>query len=124
MAGRDVLLVDDDPELRALVTLILEDAGHRVRSAGDGREALEAVERGLPDLILLDMRMPVMNGWEFAAAFHERWDKRRPIVVLTAAENPRARAAEIDAEGWLGKPFAADELLDAVQRFALPREAR
>jgi CheY-like chemotaxis protein len=70
----------------------------------------------MPGVILLDMRMPVMNGWEFARAFAERHGRACPIVVVTAAENARLRAEEIGADAWLEKPFDVDAVLAAVER--------
>lgn len=111
-----VLVVDDDPDLSALLEMVLVDAGYRVRTAPDGRAALAAVEEEMPAVILLDMRMPVMNGWEFARAFRARHGRASPIVVVTAAENARLRAEEIGAEGWLAKPFDLDDVLSTVER--------
>ncbi len=115
MTGR-VLVVEDDQDLSALLELVLSDAGYRVRLAGDGREALARVEEEMPGVILLDMRMPVMNGWEFAREFRARHGRACPLVVVTAAENARLRADEIGAEGWLSKPFDLDEVLSMVER--------
>ena len=102
---RTVLVVDDDRDIVNLVALVLGFAGYQVQTAADGQEALEAVGRGMPDLILLDMKMPVMDGWEFAKEFQAKYDLRTPIVVLTAATDARKRAEEIGAAGWVGKPF-------------------
>ncbi len=113
-----VLVVEDDPDLSALVEMILSDAGYGVRIAGDGAEALARVAEEMPDVVLLDMRMPVMNGWEFAREFRGRWGRAAPIVVVTAAENARARAEEIGAEGWLEKPFDVDDVLRLVARLS------
>jgi DNA-binding response OmpR family regulator len=112
-----VLVVEDDPDLAALVEIILSDAGYEVAVAGDGAQALAAVALRMPAVILLDMRMPVMNGWEFARAFDERFGHAAPIVVVTAAENARLRASEIGAEGWLEKPFDIEDVLATVARF-------
>jgi CheY-like chemotaxis protein len=111
-----VLVVEDDGDLLALMEMILLDAGYRVRTARDGRAALDRVGEEMPDVILLDMRMPVMNGWEFARAFAERYGRAAPIVVVTAAENARLRAEEIGADGWLEKPFDLEAVLAAVAR--------
>ena len=91
--------------------MILVDAGYRVRTAREGRAALARVAEEMPALILLDMRMPGMNGWEFAREFRARHGRAAPIVVVTAAENARARAEEIAADGWLAKPFDLDDVL-------------
>jgi len=80
-----VLVVEDDPDLAALEAELLEEHGHRVEVARNGREALAVIERATPDLILLDMRMPVMNGREFADEYRRRQRSPAPIVVVTAA---------------------------------------
>lgn len=113
-----ILVVEDDPDLLALVELILRDAGYRVETASDGRTALARIAVEMPALILLDMRMPGMNGWEFALEFRARHGRATPIVVVTAAENARARAEEIGAEGWLAKPFDLDDVLRIAERHA------
>jgi len=118
--GRGVLVVEDDSDLAMLVQMIVADAGYEVRMAGDGAEALERVGERMPGLILLDMRMPVMNGWEFAREFRSRFGRAAPIVVVTAAENARARAEEIDADGWMEKPFEIEEVARMVSRFLGP----
>jgi CheY-like chemotaxis protein len=115
-----VLVVEDDSDLALLVQMIVADAGYEVRTAGDGAEALERVGERMPGLILLDMRMPVMNGWEFAREFRSRFGRAAPIVVVTAAENARARAEEIDADGWMEKPFEIEEVARMVSRFLGP----
>ncbi|BDG08169.1 response regulator [Anaeromyxobacter paludicola] len=125
MTGRrDVLVVEDDADLSALMEMVLLDAGFTVRRAADGLEALEQVEAAMPGVILLDMRMPRMNGWEFAREFRRRWDRGAPILVITAAENAKARATEIGAEGWLEKPFDLDDVIAAVSRYVPPAPAR
>ena len=111
-----VLVVEDDPDLLTLLELVLVDAGYRVRTAGHGLEALARVGEEMPGLILLDMRMPIMNGWEFARELHARHGRACPIVVVTAAENAAQRAAEVGADGWLAKPFDIDDVLAAVAR--------
>ena len=123
MNARDVLVVEDDPDLLALLEMILEDAGHAVRTAPEGGAALARVAEEMPGTILLDMRMPGMNGWDFAREFRARYGHACPIVVVTAAENARARAEEIGAEGWLSKPFELEEVLAAVRRHLGPPDA-
>jgi DNA-binding response OmpR family regulator len=110
--------VEDDPDLLALMQMILGDAGYRVRTAPEGGAALAQVADEMPALILLDMRMPGMNGWEFARAFRARHRRAAPIVVVTAAEDARARAEEIAADGWLAKPFDLEAVVAAAERHA------
>jgi CheY-like chemotaxis protein len=112
---RSVLVIDDDPEMRSLLVLILEQEGYRLQSAADGREGLELLRTTRPDLIILDMRMPVMDGSEFARRYRAEHSDPAPIVVMTAAEDPRKRAEEIGAAAWLGKPVDLSELFRVVK---------
>jgi len=111
-----VLVVDDEPDILHLVKWALERARYRVETAANGREALDMIGRRLPDLIVLDMKMPVMDGWEFAKEFRAAYDSSVPIVVLTAAADAKKRAEEIGAAGWIGKPFDLDALVNTVDR--------
>ena len=112
-AARRVLVVDDDPDILEALSEILEVEGYDVQRARNGREALQRLEQGLPDLVLLDLMMPVMDGWEFARSLAP--GARPPIIVLSADRNVSAKAKEIGALGWLAKPFELSELLDAVR---------
>ncbi|MGZ3451486.1 MAG: response regulator [Polyangiales bacterium] len=112
-----VLVVDDDDDLRTMVETILEDAGYVVRRAGDGVEALEQLaQMGRPDLILLDMRMPRMDGWELGRRVRSQYGREIPIVVMTAAEHAEKQAQEIDADAFVAKPFDIDNLLGVIAR--------
>ncbi len=110
-----VLVVDDDAELLGMVDMVLEGAGYRVITATNGYEALQLLAREKPAIILLDMKMPGMDGWKFAREFRSRYGHLAPIVVLTAAEDARKRAEEIGADGYLGKPFDIEELIRVVR---------
>ena len=117
MAMNHVLVVDDDPEIRAVVADVLTMEECRVETARDGAEALARIEAATPCVVLLDMRMPVMDGWQVAAQLRER-GLELPIVVMTAAHDARAWAEEIGADAVLAKPFELDELVATVTRFA------
>jgi DNA-binding response OmpR family regulator len=108
--------VDDDPSILALVTDFLTGEGFDVLAAKDGAEALEIVQSNPPCVVLLDMRMPTLDGWGFAREMELR-GLRIPVVVVTAAENARAWASEIGADAYLSKPFQLAELLEIVERF-------
>jgi len=110
-----ILIVEDDDDLRDLIKTMLELEGFHVRTAEHGREALELVGEGMPDLILLDFKMPVMDGRSFAVEFRARHGGGAPIVVMTAAEHAASRAQEIGAMGWISKPFSYDELVKTVR---------
>jgi len=118
-AARRVLVVDDDQDILDALSEILEVEGYTVQRARNGREALQRLEQGLPDLVLLDLMMPVMDGWEFARSLGP--GDRPSIIVLSADRNVSSKAKEIGALGWLAKPFELSELLAAVRR-AVPAE--
>ena len=115
-AASRVLVVDDDPSILETVTAILVTEGYHVKAAGGGREALALAQTWLPTLVLLDMRMPHMDGWAVARALREH-GATMPIVVMTAAESARRWADEIGAAGYLAKPFGLDELISCVERY-------
>ncbi len=111
-----VLVVDDDRSILATVHDILTAEGCDVATAAGGREAIELVRTWHPALMLLDMRMPVVDGWAVARAVRQM-AIGLPIVVMTAAENAERWASEIDADGYIAKPFHLNELLDFVDRY-------
>ena len=113
-----ILVVEDDPAIAELITSVLEDDGYDVRWAPNGEVGLVDFEASPADLILLDMRMPVMDGWEFGYEFRRRYNHTTPIVVLTAAESAARRAREALADCFLGKPFDLRDLRRIAQRFA------
>lgn len=118
-----VLLIEDDEDLRELEAQVIEDAGWRVWTAREGGEALRLLaERGAPGVILLDMRMPGMDGWDFSRALHARYGRRIPVVVVSAAEDARAWAREVQADDVLSKPFDLGHMLQTIARFA-PHDA-
>ena len=120
MSEAPILVVDDDPTILATVSEALDFEGFPVMSATNGAEALELVDRNWPSLVLLDMRMPVLDGWGFMRAVRER-GLNLTVVVMTAAADARRWAREIDAQGVLAKPFELDDLLGAVMRLRAPR---
>lgn len=113
-----VLVVDDDAGITAAVREGLEFEGYRVTTARNGAEALAEVAGELPSLILLDMRMPAMNGWDFAARMRDA-GHAVPVIVMTAAASAHAWAAEIQADDVLPKPFTLSQLYETVQRWRL-----
>jgi CheY-like chemotaxis protein len=114
--GPVVLVVEDEPEIRALLRAVLEDAGYAVREAADGAAALREVRAARPALVLLDLYLPRTGGWTFAETYRREPGPRAPIVVLTADANAEAHAAALGAAGHLVKPFDLDELLGLVGR--------
>jgi DNA-binding response OmpR family regulator len=113
--ARRVVLIEDDEGIREVVDLALATAGHEVHLALNGADALTLVERVSPDVILLDLKMPVIDGREFARQYRERGDGRAPLVLLTAAQDAAGAAASIGADGYLEKPFDVEALLAIVE---------
>lgn len=110
-----VLVVDDESDIRDAVTELLAEEGYEVHKAGDGAEALKKARAFHPDVVLLDLMMPGMNGWEFCA--ERKGDpelSRIPVIVVSAL----GRVQGIDASCYLEKPFELDDLLTAVREHA------
>jgi two-component system, OmpR family, response regulator ResD len=116
----EVLVVDDDDTVASVVVSYLERAGHSTRQIGNGLEALQAVIARPPDLVVLDIMLPGMDGLEVCRRIHERWPEL-PIVMLTALAEPDDRIAglELGADYYVTKPFSPRELalrVDSVLR--------
>jgi len=114
-AGR-ILLAEDDRLIADLVGAVLGAAGYEVLAAPDGAVALTAAREARPDLVLLDLRMPALDGWAFARAYRDLPGPHAPLVLLTTASDAAEHAAALGAAGWLAKPFDIDELVAAVDR--------
>jgi CheY-like chemotaxis protein len=112
--GRRVLVVDDSPGVRDLVSTLLRTCGYEVAIAPHGQAALDLLAAFRPDVILLDWAMPVMDGREFARRYRQLPAPHAPIVMLTGEPDGGTRAGEIDAAGYLGKPFKPHALLRLV----------
>ncbi len=117
MSAKKVLVVDDDEGIRDLVQIALTEWGYSVLTAANGAAALEVLAHSQPDVILLDMRMPVMDGWTFAEEYQRSKLPRVPIIVLTAARDAGGRAQQINADGALGKPFHVSDLVETVRDY-------
>jgi DNA-binding response OmpR family regulator len=123
---RTVLVVDDDASLRMLCRVHLEEAGFRVVEAADGDEALDTIHGDRPDVVLLDIMMPRVSGWQVAAdVLNDRSTDAIPIIFISALtrNRERLRAFKVGAVGYLAKPFdptvlapTINELLDQVDR--------
>lgn len=121
-----ILVVDDTPEIRELLQIHLEAAGYEILTASNGQEALAIVATHAPDLILLDVMMPELNGFQVCEAL--RRDpalETTPVVMLTAMENQKLNelAFEAGAEVCMTKPFQPDRLVNIIN-LALDNAAR
>ncbi|HEY0602140.1 MAG TPA: response regulator transcription factor [Herpetosiphonaceae bacterium] len=122
LKDRLVLVVDDEPRIVNFVRMNLELEGCRVIAASNGREALERIRDNLPDLVLLDIMMPSMDGFEVLRRL--RQFSTVPVIVLTAKdqEDDRIQGLELGADDYIGKPFSHRELLSRI-RAVLRRHA-
>jgi two-component system OmpR family response regulator len=111
---RRVLIIDDEDSLREMVGLALELEGYEVLSAPDGVRGLEIIRQHDPDVVLLDMRMPGMDGWQFMEAYRREPVQRARVIIFTAAQDSLARVEEAKANAVLPKPFDLDQLLALV----------
>ncbi len=109
-----VLIVDDEPNIRGFLRLALEDEGYRVDTVTNGQEALERVRRSPPDAVLLDLMMPVVDGWSFLAARRTLSSECRCPVLVMSAVGGWNMARELGASGFLAKPFDVDVLLSTL----------
>ena len=117
-----VLLVDDQDEVRQLTARVLKVNGYDVIEALDGGDALSSLCRYAPDLVILDLNMPSVNGWQFRAEQQRLADERLaaiPVLLMTGEEDAAEHAEKLRAVGLVKKPFEVTQLLKAVQR-ALP----
>ena len=114
-----ILVVDDDPAILALVSEVLEEAGFNVLTASDGREAIDRFVDRHPALVLLDLHLPILDGWQVQAKIRELGAKT-PVIFMTGGSRARAEAEERHAAGYLVKPLDLDSLLRMVARFAMP----
>ncbi|MBS1148714.1 MAG: response regulator, partial [Myxococcaceae bacterium] len=109
-------VVEDDEDLRETIVQALEMSGCQVREAANGRRALESIDEVLPDVILLDLRMPVMSGAQFIEQLRQRRSVQPPVILVSASSEVERSAAQLGAKAWLEKPFEIDALIEKVQR--------
>jgi DNA-binding response OmpR family regulator len=113
--AKTIMLVDDEPRLVSLVEAYLSQEGFRVVSAGDGRQALFLARQEKPDLIVLDLMMPEMDGYEFMRL--HRKEQETPIILLTARveDDDKVLGLELGADDYLTKPFRPRELVARIR---------
>ncbi len=123
MAGKKILVVDDEPQIVELLNSYLAKEGYSVIDAADGEAALEAYRRGQPDLILLDLMLPKLNGYEVCREI--RAESRIPIIMLTARdeEPDKIVGLELGADDYITKPFSPREVVARVRAVLRRSEA-
>ena len=112
-----VLVVDDDPGIRGFIQMALQAEDYSVATAANGQQALDRIAERRPDALLVDLAMPIMNGWELLARLREL-QANIPFIFMTAGFNAQVEAEKHNADGYLAKPFEVDDLLATVARFA------
>jgi len=120
MLATDIMIIEDDPDVRSALVELLADEGYPTRAVSNGAEALGELEHAAPRLILLDLLMPVMDGWTFRA--HQLDDPewaRIPVVVLSAIAGVES-AASLAADAYLAKPAFAERVLGIVSALYNP----
>lgn len=117
---KKVLIVDDEPDTLELVKLVLESGGFKTVLAASGKEALNELEASKPDLVILDIMMPDMDGWEVFRKIKEK-DAKIPIAILTAKAQNFDRLLGLHvlkADDYITKPFGKNELISRVRKLA------
>lgn len=119
MAKKEILVVEDQEELRKLQSLLLSSRGFRVSEAQDGKAALDCLAKSKPDLVLLDIMMPEINGFEVCQHIKSNESTRHIPVIMVTAKKDREdmeRAEKAGADGYITKPFKSALLIDTIRR--------
>jgi DNA-binding response OmpR family regulator len=120
MARKKVLIVEDDPDLRRLYAIALNQRGYEVKLAANGAEALDRLVQEKPDVMLLDLMMPVMSGFEVLEKLNPDVRKCVPVIVISGHSTRPEELHHQCIAGWLTKPVAIDELTQSIAS-VLPR---
>jgi CheY-like chemotaxis protein len=114
----NILIVDDNPDIASLLAEIVLAAGHEARVANNGRQGLECVAERAPDLVLLDVEMPILTGPEMAYGLFLRdcGDEKIPVILLSGAVGLPLIAARVGTPYFLAKPYSPDKILQLVER--------
>ena len=116
-ANKTILVLDDDPSLRHMLEMLLGQDGHSVVCAGDVRSALAQCRVQLPDLMIVDLMLPIEDGEMFVREFRRHWRHERvPVIVLSASSARNEIARRLGVEATLAKPFSGEHLRELVAR--------
>ncbi|HET6315688.1 MAG TPA: response regulator [Chloroflexota bacterium] len=119
--GQLVLVVEDDEVIRQVIGEILDERGFRVRTVGNGAEALAALDSEVPAAVVLDLLMPVMHGWAFMESYFEKTSGQAiPIVVVSVSPILPRSFDRFGVRRCIGKPFQVDDLVEAVEEATQP----
>ncbi len=122
--GKKILVVDDEEQLALAVKIRLQSRGFQVLTCGDGKQALELIEKEHPDLVILDVLMPVMDGYSCLREINSRFDRNKlPVIVLTARDRMKDLFDLEGIEDYIIKPFDHEDLIMRVDRTLKRRSA-
>ncbi|UCH30152.1 MAG: response regulator transcription factor [Myxococcales bacterium] len=122
-ASKTILVLDDDPSLRHMLQVLLEQDGYAVIAAGDVQSALAQCMVQIPELMIVDLMLPIEDGEMFLREFRRRWRHEEvPVILLSASSARNEIARRLAVEATLPKPFFAEDLRDLVTRLAEERE--
>lgn len=116
---RKVLIVDDEPNIVTALEFLLQRSGYEVQVATNGQEALAALERDTPDVVLLDVMMPLKSGYEVCQRMRERPEWRQVKIVMLSAKGREAEVSKglaVGADLYVTKPFSTRELIEQIDR--------
>ena len=115
-----ILVVEDEESLLMLERILLSSKGYRVTGVTDGKAALEEIQRNKPDLVLLDIMLPVMDGFELCKLIKDNPDTSHiPVIMLTAKKSSQdvARGMEVGADAYITKPFKSAKIVEVIEGF-------
>jgi DNA-binding response OmpR family regulator len=121
--SKKILIADDEPNIVAAIEFLLRQSGYEVQIANNGEEALKLVEAGAPDLVLLDVMMPVRSGYEVCARIREREDWRHIKVVMLSAKGRESevnKGLALGADLYVTKPFSTRDLMAKIKGLLEP----
>jgi len=117
MAGKKILVIDDEEQLALAVKIRLQSKGYQVLSASNGRQALEVMSQDRPDLVLLDVLMPIMDGYSCLREINQRFGRgKMPVIILTARDQLKELFDLEGIEDYIIKPFDHEDLLVRIER--------
>lgn len=115
MTQKRILIVEDEVNLAKVIQFNLERKGYRTEEASDGAEAMEKIGLSPPDLVLLDLLIPSINGWEVARRIRENPATKDIKILMLSIVSDGKKAGEVSADGYIMKPFSMEKLLDTIE---------
>ena|ERR1700761_3492073 len=117
LVSSNILIVEDDPDILSSLAEVIREEGYVVETAANGYQALARLAAGMPDLIFLDLMMPLMDGWKFMETARQRFpEMRAPVVLLSAVHGLREEAGRLGVIAFLPKPFDLEDVTRVAHR--------